>query len=59
MRVTVYNYDEEMEDDGAFDLNVKDPITDDQVREHVDCFTNNWTSIHFQDENKRVVLPKD
>ena len=58
MRITVYAYDDE-DEYGSFGLNVKDPITDDEVREHVDCFVDNWTGVHFHNQEKRIVLPKD
>ena len=56
MRITVYTENEEIGDDNSFGLNVKEPITDDEIREHVDCFTDSWNSVQCTD-GRELIYP--
>lgn len=44
MRITVHPY---FEEDGKFDLNVRESASDDEIIEHVECFTDDWGKIVF------------
>ena len=56
MKITIYAYDGETDEDGAFDTYVKDGLTDDQLREHAYSFTDTWSRIDFPDDMKRKKL---